>query len=42
MKKTVKFTVNIDVNGDSLLLKTLNFEPELLNCIFMLFRSELL
>ena len=40
MKKTVKFTVNIDVKGDSILLKTLNFETELLNCIFMQFRSE--
>ena len=40
MKNTVKFTVNIDVKGDWLLLKTLNFEPESLNCIFMQFRSE--
>ena len=41
MEKTVKFTVNIDVKGDwFFLLKTLNFKPELLNCIFMQFCSE--
>ena len=40
MEKTVKFTVNIDVNGDQILLKTLKLEPELLKCIFMQFCSE--
>ena len=40
MKKTVKFTVNIDVKGDLILLKILNFELELLNCIFMQFHFE--